>query len=60
MYGGGPAIARDQYFPVYQLAIKKHELNLVGMINPQYLCYMISVIQCLLSIQQLSFYFFKR
>jgi ubiquitin C-terminal hydrolase len=60
MYGGGPAIMQDIYFPVLQLSNKKHEAQMVGIINPLNLCYMISVLQCLFSNQHFAFFFYKR
>jgi hypothetical protein len=60
MYGGGPGIMQDVYFPVVQIVIKKHEVPLIGMVNPLNLCYMIAVLQCLLSNQHFSQYLYKR
>jgi ubiquitin C-terminal hydrolase len=60
MYGGGPDIVKDIFFPVYTLSLKKTEIVPAGLINPLNLCYMISVLQCLFSIQPLNYYFFKR
>lgn len=60
MYGGGPDIARDIFFPVYSLNMKKYDIIPCGIINPLNLCYMISVMQSLISIPQLNFYFYKK
>ena len=50
LYGGGPTIAQDYTFPVYALNNKKLTLEPIGIENPLNLCYMISVIQAMLSI----------
>ena len=50
LYGGGPTIAQDSTFPVYNLIGKKLAIDPVGIENPLNLCYMISVLQALLSI----------
>lgn len=60
MYGGGPTISRDIYFPVFLIGHKKIEVPVLGMVNHKFTCYMISVLQCLFSIQQLNYYFFKK
>ena len=60
MYGGGPPIMRDIYFPVIPITIKKHEVPITGMTNPLNLCYMIAVLQCLLSNQHFAQYFYKK
>lgn len=60
MYGGGPAILQDQYFPVVSLNNKKLEIPLTGLVNPLNLCYMISVLQCLISNQHFAYYFSKK
>ena len=60
MYGGGPAILQDMFFPVISLTNRKVEMPVVGITNPLYLCFMISVVQCLFSNQHLSNYFLKK
>jgi len=60
MYGGGPSIVQDLYFPVVSLSNRKVETPLIGMVNPLNLCYMIAVLQCLISNQHLAYYFSKK
>jgi len=60
MYGGGPAITQDMYFPVFPLGNKKHEIQMVGIVNPLNLCFMIAVLQCLFSNQHLAYFFYKK
>ena len=60
LYGGGPDIARDMFFPVLLLQTRKYEVPVCGFVNPLNLCYMISVMQTMFSIQQLNFYFYKK
>jgi ubiquitin C-terminal hydrolase len=60
MYGGGPAIVQDMYFPVVALSNRKMEIPVVGIINPMNLCFMISVVQCLFSNQHFAHYFLKK
>lgn len=60
MYGGGPGIMQDVYFPVVQITIKKHEVPLTGLVNPLNLCFMIAVLQCLISNQHFSQFMYKR
>lgn len=60
MYGGGPGIMQDVYFPVVQITIKKHEVPLVGLVNPLNLCFMIAVLQCLISNQHFAQFMYKR
>lgn len=60
LYGGGPGISKDCNFPVLHLLNKRQEVSDVGMKNPLYLCFMISVFQCLLSIDQMNYYFLKK
>ena len=56
LYGGGPTIAQDSTFPVYSLTTKKLVMDPIGIENPLNLCYMISVMQALLSIEPLNGY----
>lgn len=60
LYGGGPAISKDCNFPVLHLINKKQEINDLGMKNPLNLCFMISIFQCLLSIEQMNYFFLKK
>ena len=60
MYGGGPPIMKDIYFPVVPITIKKHEIPITGITNPLNLCYMIAIVQCLLSNQHFANYFYKK
>lgn len=60
MYGGGPAIVQDMYFPVVGLSNRKIEVPLAGITNPLYLCFMISVVQALTSNQHFAYYFLKK
>lgn len=60
MYGGGPGIMQDVYFPVVQITVKKHEVPLVGLVNPLNLCFMIAVMQCLITNQHFSQFMYKR
>lgn len=60
MYGGGPDIARDFYFPVHSITSKKYEISPCGIKNPLNYCYMIAILQALMSIQHLNYYFYKR
>ena len=48
------------FFPVVTLTNRKMEINVVGITNPLYLCYMISVVQCLFSNQHFANYFYKK
>ena len=48
------------FFPVISLQNKKLEVNDVGMKNPLNLCYMISCLQCFLSIDQMNYYYLKK
>lgn len=60
LYGGGPDIARDIYFPVFTINIKRLEIPPTGIVNPLNLCYLISVMQALISIPYINFYFAKK
>jgi ubiquitin C-terminal hydrolase len=48
------------FFPTFVLQTKKYEVSQCGLMNPLNLCYMIAVMQGLLSVQQLNFYFYKK
>ena len=56
LYGGGPTIAQDSTFPVFNLVNKKLVMDPIGIENPLNLCFMISVMQALLSIEALNGY----
>ena len=60
MYGGGPVIVQDLYFPVVSLSNRKMEIPVVGIVNPLNICYMIAVLQCLASNQHFANYFSKK
>ena len=60
MYGGGPTIIQDMFFPVISLSNRKVELPALGIANPLNLCFMIAVTQCLLSNQHLAWYLLKQ
>ena len=60
MYGGGPSIVQDMFFPVISLTNRRMEMPVVGISNPLYLCYMISVMQCMFSNQHFAHYFFRK
>lgn len=60
MYGGGPSIMQDVYFPVVQVTIKKQEVPLVGLVNPLNLCFMIAVLQCLITNQHFAQFMYKK
>ena len=50
LYGGGPTIAKDYCFPVMPLSMKKLMIPPAGIDNPKNLCFMIAVVQMLISI----------
>jgi len=60
MYGGGPSIVQDMYFPVVGLSNRKIEIPLCGITNPLYLCFMISIVQTMASNQHFAYYFLKK
>lgn len=60
LYGGGPSIARDSTFPVFTLGVKRTILAPVGMENPLNLCFIIAIMQMLLSIEQINGYVLKK
>lgn len=60
MYGGGPPLVQDIYFPTLSLSNRKYELPMVPVPNPLNLCFMISVVQSLLSNQHFAHFFFKK
>ncbi len=60
LYGGGPTIARDSSFPVISIVSRKMAVTPVGVQNPLNLCFMISVMQMLMSIEHLNGYILKK
>lgn len=60
LYGGGPTIAQDSTFPVYTLATKKLAMDPMGIENPLNLCFMISAIQGLMSVEQFNGYISRK
>lgn len=48
-YGGGPTIPKDSTFPVISIVSRKLPLTPMGIENPLNLCFMISILQMLLS-----------
>lgn len=60
MYGGGPPLVQDLYFPTIPLSTRRLELPMVPVPNPLNLCFMISIVQSLLSNQHFAHFFFKK
>jgi ubiquitin C-terminal hydrolase len=60
LYGGGPTIAKDSAFPVMPIATKKISLAPAGIENPLNLCFMISILQMLMSNEHLNGYMLKK
>jgi ubiquitin C-terminal hydrolase len=60
LYGGGPAIPKDGNFPVLNFINKRVEIPPNGMKNPLNLCFMISGLQMLFSIEQINYHFAKK
>lgn len=60
LYGGGPTIARDSTFPVFNIISRKVSLQPAAIQNPLNLCFMISIVQMLLSNEHLNGYILKK
>ena len=50
----------DTYFPVVPLGNRKEDVRMMGIHNPQYLCFMIAVVQCMASNQHLAYYLLRK
>ena len=60
LYGGGPTMARDSTFPAFNIISRKVSLQPAATQNPLNLCFMISVVQMLLSNEHLNGYILKK